>query len=75
MMTPSDRPRPWLRALAGAALLALGVAAALPGRPAARPSTLPEFKHTGAEAWINSAPLTKAGLRGKVVLLEVYTSG
>src|SRR5262249_40671937 len=28
---------------------------------------------TGATAWINSAPLTPAGLRGKVVLVDFWT--
>ena len=33
---------------------------------------LPEFTATDAAAWINSAPLKKADLRGKVVLLEFW---
>jgi len=32
---------------------------------------LPSF--AGATAWINSPPLTPAGLRGKVVLIEIWT--
>lgn len=35
----------------------------------------PEFTHTAAEDWINSPPLTLAGLRGKVVLLDFWTFG
>ncbi len=35
---------------------------------------MPEFSETSADMWINSAPLRKADLRGKVVLLEVWTS-
>jgi len=33
---------------------------------------LPEFTHTGAQTWLNSAPLTVADLRGKVVLVHVW---
>ncbi len=33
--------------------------------------TMPEF--TGITAWINSPPLTAAGLRGKVVLVDFWT--
>lgn len=35
---------------------------------------MPEFSETSADMWINSAPLRKADLRGKVVLLEIWTS-
>lgn len=73
------RPRRSRRALSlaigGAALLALLPLAAVGGGAAGRALTLPEFKHATPDAWINSPPLTAAGLRGKVVLLEVYTSG
>ena len=40
---------------------------------AARPA--PEFPHADAEAWINSPPLRLSGLRGKVVVLDVWTFG
>jgi hypothetical protein len=43
--------------------------------PGARAANLPEFRNASPEAWINSPPLTTAALRGKVVLIEVYTSG
>jgi hypothetical protein len=36
--------------------------------------TMPEFTQNSPEMWINSAPLKKADLRGKVVLIEVWTS-
>ena len=36
-------------------------------------STAPEF--TGLQTWFNSAPLTMAGLRGKVVLVDFWTYG
>jgi thiol-disulfide isomerase/thioredoxin len=35
-------------------------------------AALPEFTQTGADAWINSAPLTVAQLSGHVVLLHVW---
>jgi len=35
------------------------------------PATLPDL--SGATAWINSAPLTPASLRGKVVLIDFWT--
>ena len=34
-----------------------------------------EFPTTDPAAWINSAPLTLAGLRGEVVLIDVFTYG
>ena len=33
----------------------------------------PEFTQTALAAWINSPPLRLAGLRGKVVLIDVWT--
>ncbi len=36
--------------------------------------TMPEFTQSSPEMWINSAPLKKADLQGKVVLIEVWTS-
>jgi hypothetical protein len=40
---------------------------------AARPA--PEFPHPEAGAWINSPPLRMSGLRGQVVILDVWTFG
>ena len=34
---------------------------------------LPEFTHTSAKDWINSEPLTRQDLQGKVVLIDVWT--
>jgi thiol-disulfide isomerase/thioredoxin len=46
--------------------------AARPGAPAAPEFTGPEF--TGIDGWLNTAaPLTPAGLRGKVVLVDFWT--
>jgi thiol-disulfide isomerase/thioredoxin len=38
----------------------------------AAPSMPPEFTHSRPDDWINSAPLTLAALRGKVVLVEFW---
>ena len=38
----------------------------------AAPSAPSEFTHHRADDWINSAPLTLAGLKGKVVLVEFW---
>ena len=37
--------------------------------------TLPEFTQTSADQWINSAPLKRADLQGKVVLVDVWSYG
>jgi len=39
----------------------------------ARPA--PEFPSSEPGAWVNSGPLTMASLRGRVVLLDVWTFG
>jgi thiol-disulfide isomerase/thioredoxin len=36
------------------------------------PSAPPEFTHKHADDWINSAPLTLAALKGKVVVVEFW---
>lgn len=41
--------------------------------PAMAADRLPEFTHRAPADWINSAPLTVAGLRGKAVLVEFWT--
>ena len=38
------------------------------------PRPIPEFPNQGPEAWVNSQPLKVADLRGKVVLIEVWTT-
>lgn len=42
---------------------------------AAAPSPLPEFTTTDPADWFNSKPLVTADLRGKVVLVDVWTFG
>lgn len=37
------------------------------------PVNAPAFTHQSGEAWINSDPLTLADLRGRVLLLDVWT--
>ncbi len=37
----------------------------------ARPA--PEFPKVAAERWLNSPPLKMASLRGKVIMLDVWT--
>ncbi len=36
--------------------------------------TIPEFTTADPDRWINSKPLQKANLEGKIVLLEIWTS-
>jgi len=38
----------------------------------AAPSVAPDFTHRSASDWVNSRPLTLAGLKGKVVLVEFW---
>lgn len=58
-----------LRNLAIAAV----VLAALPGGALDRAAPAPAFTHTDPADWLNSAPLTWEGLRGKVVLMDFWT--
>ena len=59
--------RPRFPALAASVLVVLcGVS------NAATPNKAPEFTHTAASEWINSAPLKLSSLRGSVVLIEFW---
>ncbi|HET8946813.1 MAG TPA: hypothetical protein VFQ07_07510 [Candidatus Polarisedimenticolia bacterium] len=44
-----------------------------PPPPSAR--LAPEFPRDDADGWINSAPLSMRALRGKVVVLDIWTFG
>ena len=65
--------------LVGLGLLALAALVLFWGRDSsARMRTmnrpLPEFQNQSQDFWINSKPLKAADLKGRVVLLEVWTS-
>lgn len=66
----------WRRIAFLAVSLAAGLGAAgcinqAPAEPLRRHGDAPEF--VGIDGWINSPPLSIAGLRGKVVLVEFWT--
>jgi thiol-disulfide isomerase/thioredoxin len=66
-----------LAAIATAILFA--AAHSVPGLAAPAPSAAtgvaaPEFNHGRDADWLNSKPLTLSGLRGKVVLLDIWTT-
>jgi hypothetical protein len=64
--------RGWIvGALVGLAL-AVGAVATSPGQPPRAGAPAPDI--TGGP-WINSPPLTLAGLRGRVVLVDFWTYG
>ncbi len=59
---------------AGALVIATAATlAAAPGQDPQAAVDLPEFTQSAPGAWINSPPLTRADLRGKVVLVDVWT--
>lgn len=60
-----------------ATVVAAGVLAwAMPSvSTAAEGKAMPEFRHAVAEAWLNSKPLTGSQLRGKVILVDLFTTG
>ena len=67
---------------AAAVLLALALFWVVPGDalrgqvggPTGVGADMPEFTSTSPQLWVNSKPLKRADLRGKVVLLEIWTS-
>lgn len=61
-------------------ILWLAVLLAVATNPAAsqalpEPTPLPAFTQTAADAWLNGSPLRAEDLRGRVVLLDVWTFG
>jgi len=54
----------------GAILLTSAITLAVKTNP---PPQIPEFTQTNESAWINSKPLTVNDLRGKVVLIDIWT--
>ncbi len=77
LFTNARRTRLALAAVAGAALFSLFSLHMPQGQvslPQGEGADMPEFSSTSQAFWINSKPLKRAGLRGKVVLLEVWTS-
>jgi hypothetical protein len=61
-------------ALGALGALALWVGAA-PGTSPPGERQAPEFPRRDPDAWLNSRPLSMAGLRGRVVILDVWTFG
>ena len=55
-----------------ALLAVLASATAVMSMAAGAPSKPPEFTHKNASDWLNSAPLTLAQLKGKVVVVEFW---
>lgn len=55
-------------------LAAMGFLAAPAWSDHSRGGIMPEFTTTSKDLWVNSKPLKKADLRGKVLLLEIWTS-
>lgn len=69
-----------LIAVPGAALIAGRIrptqaVGATPAIVATLPDLGPLPELTGGTAWINSAPITRASLKGKVTLVEIWTFG
>jgi len=57
------------------AVAAITMGLLVPTLGATAPSNPPELTQRGLEDWLNSEPLTLAGLRGQVVLIEFWTYG
>lgn len=55
--------------------LTLIVSAVVYAKQVNPPATMPEFTQTDEIAWLNSKPLMTSDLRGKVVLIDVWTYG
>ena len=61
----------WKSILAALCLCIAGCSPGANAGQASAPAPAPEF--TGIERWFNSPPLTMAGLKGRVVLVEFWT--
>lgn len=83
-MMPDDSPnktanvslRFWLTGLGLLALvllLAIGASTSSANLDALN-KPMPEFQNQSPSHWINSRPLKRAELKGKVVLIEIWTS-
>ena len=83
-MTPNDSPIQPAKAslrfrlaglglLALAALLVFGASTSTAGL-AAPNKPMPEFQNQSPSRWINSPPLKRAELKGKVLLIEIWTT-
>lgn len=59
--------------LALAVLLAFGASTSTASLSALN-KPMPEFRNQSPSFWINSKPLKRADLKGKVVLIEIWTS-
>lgn len=67
---------PLAAVLAASALASvLAFVTSLDGRSEERLRPAPEFPKAGASSWINTKPLTMKSLRGRPVVLEVWTFG
>jgi hypothetical protein len=78
MTQRTDRPRKalLLPALALALLAAtLWLGTGSEGSLRAAERTMPDFTNQSPQAWVNTMPLRRADLAGKVVLIEIWTSG
>jgi hypothetical protein len=78
---PSFAARNRWAVLAGLTLLTTGLfwtspyfAPPVRGMSPGNGAAMPEFTSTSPDLWVNSKPLKRADLKGKVVLLEVWTS-
>jgi len=66
--------RPWLSYLTALGLgMVMTACAPTSSADDLEPFRLPEFTQNGAKAWLNTPPLSRADLKGKVVLIDFWT--